>query len=77
MKLDLLSILPYLLYKPIKGNTMKVIKYSEARNNLRSVLDTVSQSCEPTCIVSNNGQAVLMDKAQYDAMIQLIKESKA
>jgi len=47
---------------------MKIIRYSYARNNLRAVLDELTDNNEPTCIVSNSGQVVLMSKKQYDTI---------
>jgi len=53
---------------------MKVIKYTNARGNLRTELDEVTRTSTPLCIVSKNNQVVVMDKAQYDIMIDLINQ---
>ena len=50
---------------------MKIIRYSYARNNLRAVLDELTDNNEPTCIVSNSGQVVLMSKEQYDTITKI------
>mgnify|MGYP003671870698 FL=1 len=55
---------------------MKIIKYSYARNNLRAVLDELTDNNEPTCIVSNSGQVVLMSKKQYDTIAKIDLRSK-
>ena len=39
---------------------MNVISYSEARNNLKSVLDRVVDDCEEAVITRRNGEAVVM-----------------
>ena len=49
---------------------MKIIKYTEARLNLRKVLDQVANDNESTCIVSKNSQVVIVSKSQYDKMIK-------
>ena len=50
---------------------MKIIRYSYARNNLRAVLDELTDNNEPTCIVSNSCQVVLMSKKQYDTITKI------
>ena len=55
---------------------MKIVNYSYARGNLRKLLDEVTETSTPLCIVSKSNQVVVMDKAQYDIMIDLIKENK-
>ena len=49
---------------------MKIINYTEARENLRRELDLVVNNSEPTCIVSKNNQVVMMSKADYDTMTE-------
>lgn len=39
---------------------MNVISYSEARNNLKSVMDRVVDDCEEAVITRRNGEAVVM-----------------
>ena len=39
---------------------MNVISYSEARNNLKSVMDRVVEDCEEAVITRRNGEAVVM-----------------
>lgn len=45
---------------------MKIIKYTEARLNLRKVLDEVANTDTPTCIISKNSQVVIVSKSEYD-----------
>ena len=52
---------------------MKIVNYSYARKNLRSVLDEVEKSNEPTCIVSKGNQVVIISKRMYDKMIEGLK----
>ena len=49
---------------------MKIIKYSDARSNLRKELDRVVSDSEPTCIISKNNQVVMMSKSDYDTMVE-------
>ena len=49
---------------------MKIIKYTEARLNLRKVLDQVANDNESTCVVSKSSQVVIISKSQYDKMIK-------
>ena len=58
-----------------KESPVKIVKYSEARKNLRSTLDKVISDCEPTCIVSKNNQVVLISKAVYDGIIDNISNA--
>lgn len=39
---------------------MNVITYSDARNNLKSVMDRVIDDCEEVVITRRNGEAVVM-----------------
>lgn len=39
---------------------MNVLSYSEARNNLKSVMDRVVDDCAETVITRRNGEAVVM-----------------
>ena len=39
---------------------MNVMSYSEARKNLKSVMDSVVDDCEETIITRRNGEAVVM-----------------
>ncbi len=50
---------------------MKIIKYTEARLNLRKVLDDVCGDVGDTCIVSKGSQAVLISKETYDRFLHL------
>lgn len=50
---------------------MKIIKYTEARLNLRKVLDQVADSGNPTCVISKNSQVVIIPKDIYD-MVSLV-----
>ena len=51
---------------------MRIIKYSDARQNLRSELDLVVSDSEVTCIISKNNQVVIISKDEYDRMISII-----
>jgi len=51
---------------------VKIVNYSKARKELRSILDEVEKSNEPTCIVSKNNQVVIISKRMYDNMIDVI-----
>lgn len=55
---------------------MKIINYSEARTKLRSVLDEVDQTNEPTFIISKNNQVVVLSKDMYELMIAKINGDK-
>ena len=50
---------------------MKIINYTEARENLRRELDLVADNDEPTCIVSRKNQVVIMSKDNYDALTKV------
>ena len=48
---------------------MDIVSYSEARNNLKSVLDRVVANSMPTVIFRQRGQSVVvMSKDDYDRM---------
>ena len=49
---------------------MRIVKYSEARENLRRELDLVVDNSEPTCVISKNNQVVMMSKSDYDTMVE-------
>lgn len=49
---------------------MKIINYTTAKVNLRRTLDEVVNDSEPTCIVSKNNQVVLINKSDYDNLIE-------
>ena len=49
---------------------MKIINYTQARLNLRKMIDEVVESKTPTCIVSKNNQVVVISKAKYDELIR-------
>jgi antitoxin YefM len=47
---------------------MDIVNYSEARNNLKSVLDKVIANSMPTVIFrQNGGSVVLVPKDEYDS----------
>ena len=49
---------------------MKVVPYSEARNNLKSVLDQVADDASETIIHRRDGQdAVVMSLASYNSLM--------
>ena len=58
------------------GVIVKIVNYSKARKELRSILDEVNNSNEPTCIVSKNNQVVIISKKMYDEMIDVITKNK-
>jgi antitoxin YefM len=48
---------------------MDIVSYSEARNNLKAVLDRVVSNHMPTVIFRQRGQSVvLLSKEEYDRM---------
>lgn len=50
---------------------MDIVTYSEARNNLKSVLDKVVADSMPTVIFRQRGQSVVvMAKSDYDSMTE-------
>ena len=50
---------------------MDIVTYSEARNNLKSVLDKVVADSMPTVIFRQRGQSVVvMAKSDYDSMAE-------
>lgn len=51
---------------------MNIVKYTEARKKLRSVLDDVVNTEIPTCIVSKDSQVVVITKDQYDRVSKAI-----
>lgn len=52
---------------------MKIVNYSEARKNLRVILDEIESSNEPTCVTSKSNQVVIISKRMYDEMIERVK----
>lgn len=52
---------------------MKVVSYSEARNNLKSVLDQVTDDTSETIIHRRDGQdAVVMSLASYNSLMETL-----
>ena len=49
---------------------MRIINYTEARENLRRELDLVVSNSEPTCVVSKSNQVVMLSKEDYDIMTE-------
>lgn len=49
---------------------MKIVNYSHARKNFRSVIDDCCDDSEPVCIVSKNNQAVMISKSDYDNLVE-------
>jgi antitoxin YefM len=48
---------------------MQAVVYSQARNNLRSLIDNVCQNYDEVIITTKNNQsAVLLSKDEYDSM---------
>lgn len=55
---------------------MKTIKYSNARQTLRKVIDDCVNNSEPVIIESKANEVVIISKAQYDMMINKINGDK-
>lgn len=52
---------------------MKVITYTDARNNLKSVLDRVIKDADITVITQREGQhAVVMGQDHYDSLMETL-----
>jgi len=52
---------------------MKVVSYSEARNNLKSVLDQVADDASETIIHRRDGQdAVVMSLESYNSLMETL-----
>ncbi|MGI2030526.1 MULTISPECIES: type II toxin-antitoxin system Phd/YefM family antitoxin [unclassified Endozoicomonas] len=52
---------------------MKVVSYSEARNNLKSVLDQVAEDASETLIHRRDGQdAVVMSLDSYNSLMETL-----
>ncbi|HHZ97343.1 MAG TPA: type II toxin-antitoxin system Phd/YefM family antitoxin [Flavobacteriales bacterium] len=56
--------------------TMKTIKYSNARQTLRTVIDDCVNNNEPVTIVSKSNKVVIISEAQYLMMIDEINGDK-
>ena len=54
---------------------LKSIKYSNARQTLRTVIDDCVNNNEPVIIESKNNQVVIISKDKYDSMVKQL-ESK-
>lgn len=52
---------------------MKVVSYSEARNNLKSVLDQVADDASETIIHRRDGQdAMVMSLASFNSLMETL-----
>ncbi len=51
---------------------MKIVNYSYARKNFRSVIDECVKTNIPVCIVSKSNQVVIIPKEDYDKMIGIL-----
>lgn len=52
---------------------MKIVNYTEARNNFKSILDNVAEDRDCTVIVRRDAaDAVLMSKAHYDSIMETL-----
>jgi antitoxin YefM len=50
---------------------MEIVTYSQARNNLKAVLDKVVADSAPTVIFRQRGESVVvMSKSEYDSMTE-------
>jgi len=54
--------------------TIKLIKSTEFRKNMSASMKEVNKTSEAICILSPYGHGVLMTKARYDTMVDLINE---
>lgn len=54
--------------------TIKLIKSTDFRKNMSASMKELNKTSEAICILSPYGHAVLITKAQYDIMVDLIKE---
>jgi len=55
---------------------MKIVKFTYARDNLRSVLDFLEDN-KPVVIVSKNSSAVLIDYNQYLYLVDKINSQES
>lgn len=56
-----------------KGNTMQVFSYTDARNNLKSVLDKVIDDADVAVITRKEGQhAVVMGQDYYNSVMETL-----
>lgn len=52
---------------------MKIVNYTEARNNFKSILDNVAEDRDCTVIVRRDASdAVLMSKDHYDSIMETL-----
>ncbi len=52
---------------------MRVVSYTEARNNLKSVFDTVIDDADVTIVTRRDGQnAVVMGQDYYNSLIETL-----
>ena len=52
---------------------MKIVNYSEARENFKQVLDRVSDDCDSTLIKRRNREdVVLLSKSHYDSIMETL-----
>ena len=52
---------------------MNIVSFSEARNNFKSILDTVSNDKNCTVIVRKDAEdAVVMSKSYYDSLMETV-----
>ncbi|MDB9310881.1 type II toxin-antitoxin system prevent-host-death family antitoxin [Aphanizomenon sp. CS-733/32] len=52
---------------------MNIVNFSEARNNFKSVLDTVANDKNCTVIVRRDAEdAVVMSKSYYDSLMETV-----
>ena len=52
---------------------MRIVTYTEARNNLKSVLDSTVEDADVTVIMRRDGEnAVVMSEAQYASLMETL-----
>ena len=57
----------------LKGNIMRILTYSEARNNFKATLDSVIDDVDVAIIHRRDGEdAVLMGRDRYESIIETL-----
>ena len=49
---------------------MEITNYTNARKNLKRIMDLACLNQEPTLIISKSTQVVIISKAKYDLLIK-------
>ena len=57
----------------LKGNIMRILTYSEARNNFKATLDSVIDDVDVAIIHRRDGEdAVLMGRDRYESLMETL-----